>query len=221
MSVFDEFATLMGEAQDPALDVAYNLVARAVLGVEAGTARLLDDLAADVCADDAHGVMAQLFGSDRLLGDSMTYDDPANSFVHQVVERGRGIPLTLSVIAIEVGRRKGVALSPIGMPGHFLVASATAPSHFFDPFHGGQALAAEGCRELYKRVTGLATWQSSYLEPINTRGVVLRALNNLKSSYRRRDRVAELRNVMALRARCVELADREAPEFARLMRSLN
>ena len=70
-------------------------------------------------------------------------------------------------------------------------------------------------------MTGLETWSPAYLEPISTRGVILRALNNLKSSYRRRDRVAELRNVMALRARCAELAEREANEFARLMRSLN
>lgn len=221
MTVFDEFATLMGAEQGQALDIAFDLVARAVLGEEAGTVRVLDELAADIRADDAHGVMAQLFGSSRLLGDGLTYDDPDNSFVHQVVERGRGIPLTLSVIAIEVGRRKGVALSPIGMPGHFLVAAATEPEYFFDPFHGGQQLGADGCRELYERVTGLATWSPTYLEPISTRGVILRALNNLKSSYRRRDRVAELRNVMALRARCAELAEREAPEFARLMRSLN
>ena len=221
MSVFDDFASLIGMSSNPPLDAAYHLVARALVGDGVDTMGLLDDLAAATNATDASGLMSDLFASGRIIGDGVTYDDPANSFIHSVLERGRGIPLTLSVIAIEVGRRRGIHLAPVGMHGHFLLRSATDSGAFFDPFHGGQRLDREACRELYGRVTGVANWDDAYLAVIDTRLVMLRQLNNLKSSYRRRDRLAELRCVMALRSRFPELAEREAAEFARLMRSLN
>lgn len=221
MTVFDDFGILVATNPNPPLDRAYDLVARALQGSRVDTLSLLDGLANETRATDAAGLMNDLFASGRLVGDGVTYDDPANSFIHRVLERGCGIPLTLSVIAIEVGRRKGIGLAPVGMPGHFLLRSATEPDVFYDPFHGGQRLAPFDCRALYTRVTGVSNWEDGYLDIIGSRLVILRQLNNLKSSYRRRDSVAELRSVMALRSRFPELADREAQEFARLMRSLN
>lgn len=225
MTARDAFARALRDPDGPALDVGYALVAEAVLGSDEDTRGALDDLSHQVGEGDARHLMGTLFGSGRLRGDVLTYDDPANSFIHLVLERGVGIPLTLSVIAIEVGKRVGVQLVPVGMPGHFILGSGavggSAPSIFYDPFHGGEALTEVQCRDLYRRVSGLQDWDPAYLSPVDNRGVLLRCLNNLKSSYRRRDRLGELRTVMALRATYPELAQREASEFARLMRTLN
>lgn len=225
MTARDAFSRVLRDPDGPALDVGYALVAEAVLGSDGDTVATLDALAVEVGAGDARHLMGALFGSGRLRGDALTYDDPANSFIHLVLRRGVGIPLTLSVIAIEVGKRVGVPLLPVGMPGHFILGSVddegTAPTIFFDPFHGGASLTDEQCRDLYRRVSGLQNWDPIYLRPVDNRGVLLRCLNNLKSSYRRRERLGELRTVMALRAAYPELAQRESSEFARLMRSLN
>jgi regulator of sirC expression with transglutaminase-like and TPR domain len=221
MSSYDQFQELLLSEGVLPLDRAYGLVAETVTGRGGETVSLLDALAKGVSQIDAEGVMGHLFGSRLVIGDGVSYDDPANSFVHSVLERGIGIPLTMSVIAIEVGRRIGVDLLPIGMPGHFLVGHGRREGLYFDPFNGGSALDRSECRTLYHATTGLDTWHDSYLEPIDNRAVVARMLNNLKSSYRRRDQYGQLRTVMALRARFPEFAEREAAEFARLMRGLN
>ena len=221
MSVFEEFSAFVEAKGSPALDVGCGLIAHAVLGEGREVPRLLDDLAGSLRSSDAVTMMQELFGSGRLAGDGVSYDDPANSFLHLVLSRQCGIPLTLSIIAIEVGRRLGIAIQPVGMPGHFLVGVPDDPTVYFDPFHGGLQLSATDCRALYERVTGLDTWDPAFLNPVNNRTVLIRLLTNLKSSYRRRDQLGELRSVMSLRAQFAELADREALEFARLMRSLN
>jgi regulator of sirC expression with transglutaminase-like and TPR domain len=221
MSVYDQFRVLLLDEAVLPLDRAFGLVAEAVTGRGGETVTLLDTLAENVSQKDPEGVMEFLFGSRMVVGDGVSYDDPANSFVHSVLERGVGIPLTMSVIAIEVGRRVGVHLHPVGMPGHFLVASAEQAGLYFDPYNGGGSLDASACRTLYHRTTGLDTWESSYLRPIANRVVLARMLNNLKSSYRRREQYGPLRSVMMLRAMFPEFGVREAGEFARLMRGLN
>ena len=221
MTVFEDFRALLERAGGPPLDEGYRLVAKAVVDAGEDTIALLDAEATRIDGGSATDLMDRLFGSGRIVGDTLTYDDPANSFIHSVLGRGVGIPLTMSVVAIEVGRRVGVGLVPVGMPGHFLLADANEPGRFYDPFNGGGVLDARGCRELYHRTTGLEDWQDGFLRPVSNRVVFARLLTNLKSSYRRRDQLGRLRAVMALRARFPEFADREAGEFARLMRPLN
>lgn len=221
MTVFDDFRDVLVRDGGPPLDVGYGLVAKAVLGVGEETVSLLDREAERTASPEASELMDRLFGSGRIVGDTLTYDDPANSFIHSVLGRGIGIPLTMSVVAIEVGRRLGVGLVPVGMPGHFLLADATVHGRFYDPFNGGVMLDADGCRALYHATTGLEDWQDGFLRPVSNRVVFARLLTNLKSSYRRREQLGRLRAVMALRACFPEFAEREAVEFARLMRPLN
>lgn len=221
MTVFEDFRGLLERAGGPPLDAGYGMVAKAVVEAGEDTIRLLDAEAARIDGGSAPDVMHRLFGSGRIVGDTLTYDDPANSFIHSVLERGVGIPITMSVVAIEVGRRVGVGLMPVGMPGHFLLADGDEPGRFYDPFNGGVSLDAAGCRALYHRTTGLEDWREDFVRPVSNRVVFARLLTNLKSSYRRRDQLGRLRAVMALRALFPEFADREAGEFARLMRTLN
>src|SRR3546814_4479768 len=83
----------------------------------------LDALAAGVAEPTVEALTAHLFGVEAFAGDTDSYFDPRNSLLSDVLDRRLGIPITLAVVAIEVGRRCGVPLVGIGMPGHFLVRS--------------------------------------------------------------------------------------------------
>jgi regulator of sirC expression with transglutaminase-like and TPR domain len=204
---------------------AFDLVASHVLGVDEGaTSRALAEVSGQVEGSSVFSLIESLFSpraSTPLRGDSESYDDPSNSFVHLVVERGRGIPLTLAVVGSEVASRRGLALNVIGMPGHVLLQDGADPARFFDVFHGGVELDATGCRSLYHQLTGLSDWNPDFLAPIGTSQQIFRMLNNLKSIYRRRSDVAHLRRVMALRALFPGVEAAERGEFARLMRETN
>jgi hypothetical protein len=90
---------------------------------------------ADPRRGDAAPVRSGLFEGDRA-----DYHHWRNSCIDHVLETRRGMPITLSVVAIEVARRVGVTLAGVGMPGHFLVGDPTDPEWFADPFHGRTAL---------------------------------------------------------------------------------
>jgi regulator of sirC expression with transglutaminase-like and TPR domain len=89
------------------------------------------------------------------------------------------------VLMIEVGKRAGVDLSGIGMPGHFLVGAG--PGVFYDPFHGGALLDAEGCREQFNATRGDAHFHPGYLAPAKTAAIVSRMLANLVHTFVQRD----------------------------------
>jgi regulator of sirC expression with transglutaminase-like and TPR domain len=172
-------------------------------------------------ASTASQLMVELFGSGRLVGDRVTYDDPANSFLHSVIQRGRGIPLSLAMIVVEVGRRRGIDLDVVGMPGHVVVADPSARGSFYDPFHGARELDADGCRSMYEELTGLDNWRDDFLLPIDAQQQIWRMLNNLKSIYRRSGEIGKLRKVMIARSQFSALGADERSEFARLMRDTN
>ena len=182
----------------------------------------LDELAKQVTATTAGALMAELFGPSGFVGNSIEYDDPANSLLNQVMSRRLGIPITLSAIAIEVGRRVGIPIIGVGMPGHFLCRSGEGSGiTFFDPFHSPRPLSAQECRTLYESLTQLDNWSAEFLEPSDARIMVIRTLSNLKSIYRRRGDMANLRWVMRLRTHIPEIAAVESTEFAKLLRRSN
>ena len=77
--------------------------------------------------DILHATNEVLFEVAGLRGNSSDYYDPRNSFLNQVIDRGLGIPITLSVIYMEVASRAGLRMSGIGMPGHFLLVAGESP----------------------------------------------------------------------------------------------
>jgi regulator of sirC expression with transglutaminase-like and TPR domain len=187
----------------------------------AETLAMLDIASSWSAASDGPQLMGDLFSSGRMTGDSVSYDDPSNSFIHSAVQRGRGIPLTLAIIAVEIGRRRDIQLEVVGMPGHVLLKDPTLTDTYFDPFHGGKRLDAMGCRVLYERMTGLGNWRDEFLESIDAKQQVFRMLNNLKSFYRRSGHTSHLRTVMVARSLFPGVATAERDEFARLMRETN
>ena len=82
-----------------------------------------------------------------------------------MLDRRLGIPLSLSLLTIEVGRRCGVDVEGIGMPGHYLVRPAGEPDRFLDVYDGGRVLDVEGCRALFERVQAGVPWDEQLPRP--------------------------------------------------------
>jgi len=118
-------------------------------------------------------------------GNENDYYDPKNSFLNEVLDRRTGIPITLSVLYIEVGRRLGLPLYGVGLPGHFLVKYQYGnQAIFLDPFHGGRTLDAPECREIVERMyQGKIRFRDEFLAAVDKKYIVLRMLNNLRGIY--------------------------------------
>jgi regulator of sirC expression with transglutaminase-like and TPR domain len=129
------------------------------------------------------------------------YYDPRNSLLNEVLDRRVGIPITLAVLMIELGRRLDVGLSGVGMPGHFLVRELAHGDVFFDPFHDGHSLSAADCRALFFRLHGAQTaFSERYLAPVGPSEILRRMLNNLRQIYVSRSDHAALVWVLELTA---------------------
>ncbi len=178
-----EAALLIARDEYPDLDVAAYLARLDLLA-----AAVAPRLYAGTLADKV-GVLAQfLFDEHAFGGNDDDYYDPRNSYLNDVLDRKTGIPITLSLLAAAVGRRAGLAVVGVGLPGHF-VAKATDDGGgevVFDPFHKGRVLDAGGCEALVRAVTGEAfTATPEAFAPTPSGVVVARVLNNLKGVYLR------------------------------------
>nr|QKW93563.1 regulator of SirC expression [Archangium gephyra] len=121
-------------------------------------------------------------------GNEEDYQAPENSFLDQVLERKVGLPITLSVVYLEVARRAGIPLYGVPFPGHFLVAcSAGDHKLVVDPFHSGEILTEEGCKELLERVAPQLRFNPSMLSPAPVELITYRMLSNLRRVYLERD----------------------------------
>lgn len=124
---------------------------------------------------------AFLFDEEGFAGNEGDYYEVANSCIHRVVERRLGIPITLSIVLIEVGRHVGLSLAGVGFPTHFLVTLEEGPPVFVDAFHHGHILGYEECRALFEAaVGGRVPFDERYLRPASTRYILTRMLQNLK-----------------------------------------
>ena len=148
---------------------------------------VLDDLAAR-CADRSFAGLVHHVHEEGFTGDREEYYDPRNSYLDQVVHRRRGIPITLSVLTIELGRRIGVPIVGVGMPGHFLVRDFADRNAFADPF-SGTMLDRDGCVRLFAAVQPEMAFDEEFLVPVGPLAIVTRMLANLKAIHlARRDR---------------------------------
>lgn len=118
-------------------------------------------------------------------GNSRNYYDPDNSYLNRVLETRTGIPITLSIVFMEVGRRAGVDVRGIGIPGHFLVGVYSGEGRIFvDPFHRGDVLDEEQCRRrMFVQHQGALTFTPRFLQPVDEKAVLTRLLRNLRGIY--------------------------------------
>ena len=139
-----------------------------------------------------HALRKVLFEEEGYRGNESDYGDPRNSFLNEVVDRRLGLPITLSLLYIEVARRAGLELHGVGFPGHFLAkyTSASGAEVFVDAFHGGEMLSADECVARYRARTGGRDLDRRHLAAVAPRQLLARLLFNLKRTYlERRDDV--------------------------------
>src|SRR3954453_20308426 len=119
-----------------------------------------------------------------LRGNAEDYYDPRNSLLNEVLARGLGIPLTLALVYMEVGRRAGVPLVGVGFPGHFLLRHSLYPQLLLDPFEGGRVLTEQDCRQMLEKLSGGSLpFDARLLRPSSPRQILIRMLNNLRGIY--------------------------------------
>ena len=187
----------LAAAPDPPLDLVALALAAEFREVDADAAlaeldRLGEELAAAAGRagpgpeEQARACAELLGGVHGFAGDRERYDHPANSMLDAVLTRRRGLPILLSVVYVEVARRAGIPLVPVGLPGHFVVGHlGVAPALLLDPFAGGAAVEGDVDPGLVR------AWRAAE--------IAMRMLNNLVGSYERRAdlgralRAAELR----------------------------
>ncbi|HVL82543.1 MAG TPA: transglutaminase-like domain-containing protein [Actinomycetota bacterium] len=192
MDAIERFAEIVAEEDFPLAD-AFLAFARAEYP-EMDTDRYLEairELGTQVCAlaagtqDPVEQLKAvrDVMTAAGIRGDREEYYDPRNSFLNEVIDRGRGIPITLSTLWIESARWAGIDLAGIGMPMHFLVG-VSGEEAYADPFDGGRVLDVDQAMLVFaRRTAGRIEWHDSYLEPARPRDIVRRALVNLKSVF--------------------------------------
>jgi regulator of sirC expression with transglutaminase-like and TPR domain len=145
------------------------------------------DSCSAISADRAGERLAQL---SRLFaerwgfhGNAQDYYDPRNSFLNDVLDRRTGIPITLSLVYIEVGRRAGLELVGVGMPGHFLVGCAHRNDLYVDAFSGGALLTPQDCAARLRELRPNVVFRPEFLEPVGSLLILTRMLNNLLGIY--------------------------------------
>jgi regulator of sirC expression with transglutaminase-like and TPR domain len=212
------------EGPDPQIDLA-----RASLAIAAGaepdldpapSLEALDGFAAGV--EGLDGLRERLFSELGFTGNAVDYYDAGNSLLNRVLERRLGIPITLSVVTIEVGRRAGLDLQGIGMPGHFLVQDRTS-GVFVDPFFGGEVLDGAGCEARWRQASGASPeipFQPGLLSPTGSRAILARMLMNLANIYRHSARFNDLEWVLRMRLAIPEVEREEALGLAETLSAL-
>lgn len=144
-------------------------------------------------------------------GNKKYYGDPRNSFINEVLHRKLGIPITLSIVCVEVTTRLGLNFQGIGLPGHFVVGGYLEGEKLpvlYDPFNNGKHITTQECAKLVERTTGyLGTFEEEWLQPASNSLIIIRMLNNLRVAYMRQENWAEAITVL----RHLQLIQAELP----------
>jgi len=162
------------------LDIDRYLMRLDVLAAAAGE-RLSDE-------QDPHETIMRLVEflheEQGFAGNAEDYADPRNSYLNEVLDRKLGIPISLSLIWIELAKRSQLPIVGVGLPGHFIVKwEAPDDEILIDPFHGGRLMTVEDCRERVKAIYGSPPWRDQYLARTTNREILARMLRNLKATY--------------------------------------
>ncbi len=138
-------------------------------------------------------------------GNRDEYYDPRNSFLNEVLKRRTGLPITLSIVFVEVARRIGAPLVGVGLPAHFLtkwpLRVEEGADLFVDAFAGGEVLDIGACRRFVLRLaasgaSGGQIFDPQWLAPVGTRAILIRMLRNLKHVYLQRGETANALDVL-------------------------
>ena len=156
-------------------------------------------------------LLAHVFHELGFHGDESGYHDPRGSYLHQVLDRRCGLPISLTLVLIEVARRVGLRVAGVGFPTHFLAVDLDLPQLYIDAFHGGRLLTEYECRVLLRQKTrGQVEFDRELLRPIGGRQLLVRMLTNLKSVHLSR---GDLERALAASDRILMLSPATAGEY--------
>jgi regulator of sirC expression with transglutaminase-like and TPR domain len=124
---------------------------------------------------------ATLFDELGFHGNNENYYDPRNSYLNEVIDRRTGIPITITVVYMEVARRIGFSVKGVALPFHFIARHDAANGILFiDPFNEGHLMTSADCDELVTRISGgKLELRSEHLEPVTNKQILTRMLSNL------------------------------------------
>lgn len=125
-----------------------------------------------------------LYYTQNIRGNVDTYTDPRNSFLNEVIDRKKGIPITLSILYVAIAKRLGLKAEGVALPGHFIVGVDFDESvDYIDPFNG-EKLTVRDCARLVRATTGFTgVFKPEWLNPASPKTVIIRLLNNLRINY--------------------------------------
>lgn len=180
-----ESALLIAQAGNPDIDVSAYL--RQIDDWANYVRSRFDPQSADAAERIEH-LNRFLFDELGFAGNGDEYFDPRNSFLSSVMDRRRGIPITLSILYIEIGRRLGLPLQGVSFPGHFLVILPVSHGAVvLDPYTEGASLELSDLEHLLSQADPDRHWESAQirrlLEPADLRDILVRMLRNLKAVY--------------------------------------
>jgi regulator of sirC expression with transglutaminase-like and TPR domain len=198
--VVDDFAALVApEIPDEKIDLLRSALTFAqpeYPGLDASHyVEIIEDYAERVRArrgaseDPAHTIACVntvLFQEEGLTGNQPEFYDPRNSYLNEVLTRKLGIPISLSVIYMEVAQRVGLPVFGVGLPGHFLLKHYDLNGNqiFIDPYVAGRLLSPAECQTRLDEVYGgQMPLQPEFLNSVGKRQILTRMLNNLRSIY--------------------------------------
>jgi regulator of sirC expression with transglutaminase-like and TPR domain len=203
VNVTQRFVALVGGpgGVGPLDEATLLIAAHARRGLDVAAERCrLDELAAGVAAPTLDALRTHLFGELGYAGNQVDYYDPRNSYLDQVVKRRVGIPITLAVLMLEVGRRIGVPLAGVSMPGHFVVRDKVDRDVFVDPFARGAVVDRTAIEARFRASQPSdAAFDPAYLDPVPASAVIARMLANLDAIAAARSDRAMLEWVVRLR----------------------
>jgi regulator of sirC expression with transglutaminase-like and TPR domain len=135
-----------------------------------------------------------LFEKERFHGNALSYHDPENSYLNRVIDRRKGIPISLSAIYLFLGRRLNLPIFGIGMPIHFILGYEKETQKFLiDPYHKGALLKVQDCVQFLQN-SGIP-FHSSFLEKVSDQTILARMLRNLQVIYSKTQRQPELNKI--------------------------
>lgn len=207
----DEGALLIAELAHPELNRAryirtLDALAAEVWAALGSSARLLraDQATRRATAERVLETMVEVLARrERFHGAEATYSDPRNSFLDSVLDRREGLPITLSIVYLEVARRLGAPLRGVGLPAHFMVKWPLSEDEggdlFVDVFNHGELLDAPTCHQFILRLLapqGPHSFDPTWARPLTTRQILTRVLYNLKLAYLHRGETANALDVI-------------------------
>ena len=207
-----EACLLIAQVAYPDLDISHYLTR-----IDALSETVRSRVAGDAFAEQKVVAMNRhLFNELGFHGNAGDYYDPRNSYLNEVLERRTGIPITLSILYMEIGRRLGLRLQGVSFPGHFLVKLRVRGGQLvLDPFCDGEAqsesdLRARLARVLPQREAGTLQL-AQFLQAATPRQILARLLRNLKGIYLQSE---EAQNALEVTQRMVMVTP-HAPEEVR------